>query len=655
LELKEKSYGKSWLFAEGSPELLFTENETNDARLFGTANRTPYVKDGIGECIVHGNRAAVNPANSGTKAAALYQVDLEPGASTSIRLRMTNTPGAAKDAAAQLREKDFEAIFSARKAEADEFYAEHVPKTLNSDAQNVFRQSCAGLLWSKQHYFYDVRKWLEGDPAGPEPPASRLVGRNHGWKHLYNEDVLSMPDTWEFPWYASWDLAFHAIPLALLDPEFAKSQLILLLREWYMHPNGQLPAYEWEFSDVNPPVHAWAAWRIYKIERRMHGTSDRKFLERVFHKLLLNFTWWVNRKDPADLNVFEGGFLGLDNIGVFDYSKPFPTGGRLEQSDGTSWMGMYCLNMLSIALELAKENPGYEDVASKFFEHFVYIADAMNNRGGESIELWDERDGFYYDVLRLPNGSHRRLRVRSMVGLLPLFAVESLEPEMLDRLPGFRRRMQWFIENRPEFRPNLDASMTTPHGVHRLLSLVTKDRLPRVLAYMLNENEFLSPYGVRSVSRFHRDHPFVTSIDGQEYRVDYEPAESRTFAFGGNSNWRGPIWFPLNFLLVEALQRYHFYYGDSVRVECPTGSGRMLTLWEVAAELSHRLSRLFLRGDGGVRPALAARQVFATDPNWRDLLLFHEYFNGDTGAGLGASHQTGWTALVAKLLEQNGE
>jgi hypothetical protein len=655
LELDHKTYGKSWLFTEDSPELFFTENETNTERLFGDKNRTPFVKDGIGECIVHGNRAAVNPAMSGTKASALYRVDLEPGGAKSIRLRLTNAPDAAQNAGIQLREKDFEAVFSARKAEADEFYAARTPKTLSPDAQNVFRQSCSGLLWSKQFYNYDVRIWLEGDPAGPEPPAARLNGRNHDWKHLINENVLSMPDTWEFPWYGSWDLAFHVVSLALSDPEFAKSQLILLLREWYMHPNGQLPAYEWGFGDVNPPVHAWAAWRVYKIERRMHGKADRQFLERVFHKLLIYFTWWVNRKDPAGMNVFEGGFLGLDNIGIFDYSKPFPNGARLEQSDGTSWMGMFCMTMLAIALELAQENPAYEDVATKFFEHFVYIADAMNNRGGEAIELWDEQDGFYYDVLRLPDASYRYLRVRSMVGLIPLFATGTLEPKMLERLPDFRERMEWFITNRPEFRPNLDASKTTPQGIQRQLSLVTKDRLPRLLSYMLNENEFLSPYGIRSVSRFHLDHPFVTYLDGEVYRVDYEPAESRTRIFGGNSNWRGPIWFPLNFLIVEALQRFHYYYGDSLRVECPVGSGKQMTLWEVAAEISHRLSRLFLRGEGGTRPALAAQKPFATDPHWRDLLLFHEYFNGDTGAGLGASHQTGWTALVAKLLEQNGE
>ncbi len=655
LQLDHKSYGQSWFLAEGSPELLFTENETNVERLFGDKNRTPYVKDGIGEYIVHGNRAAVNPAMSGTKASALYRVDLEPGGLKSIRMRLTNAPDAIQNMASQLNEKDFEAVFSTRKSEADEFYKARIPGTLSPDAHNVFRQACSGLLWSKQYYNYDVRIWLEGDPAGPEPPSSRLNGRNHHWKHLINENVLSMPDTWEFPWYGSWDLAFHVVSLALSDPEFAKAQLILLMREWYMHPNGQLPAYEWGFGDVNPPVHAWAAWRVYKIERRMHGKADRQFLERVFHKLLIYFTWWVNRKDPAGMNVFEGGFLGLDNIGIFDYSKPFPAGGRLEQSDGTSWMGMFCMTMLAIALELARENPDYEDVATKFFEHFVYIADAMNNRGGEAIELWDEQDGFYYDVLRFDDGSHRYLRVRSMVGLIPLFATGTLEPEMLARLPDFRERMEWFIANRPEFRPNLDASMTTSRGVRRLLSLVTKDRLPRLLAYMLNESEFLSPHGLRSLSRFHRDKPFVTYLDGEEYRVDYEPAESRTRIFGGNSNWRGPVWFPLNYLIVEALQRFHYYYGDSLRVECPVGSGKQMTLWEVAAELSHRLSRLFLRGKDGTRPALAANQCFATDPHWRDLLLFHEYFNGDTGAGLGASHQTGWTALVAKLLEQNGE
>jgi len=655
VELTEKTYGKFWLIAGGSPEWLFTENETNFARLYGIPNRTPYVKDGIGEYVVHGLRNTVNPAMTGTKAAGLYDVHIAPGASHTIRLRLSNMPPATERPAQDYLEIDYDAVFTARQAEADEFYAQLTPSNLNPDAQNVFRQACAGLLWSKQFYHYDILQWLEGDPAGPPPPASRWKGRNRQWTHLNNEDLLSVPDNWEFPWFAAWDLAFHTIPLALVDSGYAKSQLLLLLREWYMHPNGQLPAYEWEFSDVNPPVHAWAAWRVYKIERRLRGKADRGFLERAFHKHLLNFTWWVNRKDPSGMNIFEGGFLGLDNIGIFDRSKPLPSGGHLEQSDGTSWMGMYCLNMMTIALELAKEDPAYEDVATKFFEHFVYIADAMNNRGGEHIELWDETDGFYYDVLHDPSGNHHLLRLRSMVGLIPLFAVESLEPEMLERLPDFRKRMEWFIENRPEFRPNLDASMKTPHGVRRLLSLVPRDRLPRLLAYALDENEFLSPHGIRSVSKVYSNQPYIFQLDSQEYRVDYDPGESRAGLFGGNSNWRGPVWFPLNFLLIESLQRFHHYYGDALRVECPVGSGRWMTLWEVATEISHRLARLFLRGADGRRAALAPLEAFATDPHWRDLLLFHEYFHGDTGAGLGASHQTGWTALVAKLLEQDRE
>jgi hypothetical protein len=613
------------------------------------------VKDGINDFVVHGAKDAVNPALTGTKAAAMYRQDIAAGASFSICLRLTDkSPVAAGPAEATL-ERDFEKIFAARIAEADEFYASRTPQTLSADAKNVYRQAFAGLMWSKQFYHYDVRMWLDGDPAGPVPPAERLTGRNHDWTHLNNLDVLSMPDNWEFPWYAAWDLAFHTIPLAIVDPEYAKAQLILLMREWYTHPNGQVPAYEWQFGDVNPPVHAWAAWRIYKIERRTRGKGDRNFLERMFQKLLINFTWWVNRKDPDGMNVFQGGFLGLDNIGVFDRSQPLPTGGHLGQSDGTSWMGIYCLNMLAMALELAQENPVYEDVATKFFEHFVYIADAMNNRGGQGIELWDEQDGFYYDVLHFPNGEHRYLQVRSAVGLIPAFAVLSLEPETLEKLPDFRKRMQWFIDNRPEFRPHLDASKNTPNGVRRLLCLVSPERLPRLLSYMLDENEFLSPHGVRSVSKVHQKNPFIMYVDGHEYRVDYEPAESRTTIFGGNSNWRGPVWFPLNFLLVEALQKFHHYYGDSVKVECPKGSGHLMTLWEVAAEVSHRLGRLFLRDKDGKRPALAATEQFANDPHWKDLLLFHEYFNGDTGEGLGASHQTGWTALVAKLLAQNGE
>jgi len=511
------------------------------------------------------------------------------------------------------------------------------------------------MMWSKQFYHYDVHTWLEGDPAGPRPPDERWHGRNKDWTHLYNDDVISMPDKWEYPWYAAWDLAFHCIPIALIDPDFAKEQLILLLREWYMHPNGQLPAYEWAFGDVNPPVHAWAAWRVYKIERRVRGVSDRTFLERIFHKLLLNFTWWVNRKDPDGANIFQGGFLGLDNIGVFDRSAPLPTGGHLEQSDGTSWMGMYCLNMLAIALELAKEDMAYEDVASKFFEHFVYIAHAMNDIGIDGMALWDNDDGFYYDVLRLPDGSQHFLKIRSMVGLIPLFAVETLEPEIVDRLPGFKRRMQWFVDNHPDIPEHIEMTQRSARGLRRMLSLVNRKQLRRVLARMLDENEFLSPYGVRALSRFHQDHPYEVQVNGNISRVQYEPAESVSGLFGGNSNWRGPIWFPVNYLLVEALQKFHHYYGEDFKVEFPSHSNREFDLWQVASEISRRLVRIFLRDRTGRRPVAGGSEIFQSDPHWRDLILFHEYFHGDSGAGLGASHQTGWTGLVAKLLEQSGE
>jgi hypothetical protein len=517
------------------------------------------------------------------------------------------------------------------------------------------RQALSGMLWSKQFYHYDVLTWLTGDPAGPTPPEQRWRGRNKDWTHLYNDDIVSMPDKWEYPWYAAWDLAFHCVSLAVVDPDFAKDQLVLLLREWYMNPNGQLPAYEWAFSDVNPPVHAWAAWRVYKIERRVRGVADRAFLEKVFHKLLLNFTWWVNRKDPEGSNIFQGGFLGLDNIGVFDRSAPLPTGGHLEQSDGTSWMGMYCLNMLAIALELAKEDRAYEDIASKFFEHFVYIAHAMNNFGSGGHSLWDDEDGFYYDVLHLPDEGDHFLKIRSMVGLIPLFAVETLEPEALDRLPGFKRRMQWFIDNHPDVPEHIDMTQRSATGVRLLLSLVSKAKLPRVLSRMLDETEFLSPYGVRALSRFHKDHPYVLRFDGTVNTVAYEPAESATGTFGGNSNWRGPIWFPVNYLLVESLQKYHHYYGEDFKVACPTGSNNQADLWQVAAEISHRLTKIFLRDDKGHRPVYGDTELFQSDPQWRDLVLFYEFFNGDSGAGLGAGHQTGWTGLVAKLIQQSGQ
>jgi len=650
IEAVHDYYGKRWLVLDGTPPLLFTENETNCVRLYGTPNPSPYVKDGINHYVVNGQGEAVNPAQVGTKAAAHYRLRIAPGERAVLRLRFTPQPPTP-----ELLLKSFETVFNQRIVETDEFYSKIIPQSLSPDARNVQRQALAGMLWSKQFYHYDVRVWLVGDPALPPPPPERKHGRNHQWEHLYNADVISMPDKWEYPWYASWDLAFHCVALALVDPDFAKEQLTLLLREWYMHPNGQLPAYEWGFSDVNPPVHAWAAWRVYKIEKRRRGKADREFLEKVFHKLLLNFTWWVNRKDPDGMNVFEGGFLGLDNIGVFDRSKPLPTGGHIEQSDGTSWMAMYCLNMLAMAMELARQDPAYEDVASKFFEHFVHITKAMNNLGGHGFALWDEEDGFYYDVLHLPEGKHHFLKVRSMVGLIPLFAVEPLEPEVIEKLPGFKRRMQWFLENVPDVPTHIAQTQRNARGVRRLLSIVSPGQLVRVLRYMLDENEFLSPYGVRGVSKFHCDHPYVLSFNGQSYRVDYEPGESQTGLFGGNSNWRGPVWFPLNFLLIESLQRFHYYYQQDLKVECPSGSGQMKTLWDVAAELSHRLTHLFLRGPDGRRPVYGDNEIFQTDPHWRTLLLFYEYFHGDNGTGLGASHQTGWTGLVAKLIQQSGE
>ncbi len=661
LEAQEKMYGKRWLIYEGTPQLLFTENETNFRRIFNTENRTPYVKDAFDEYIIHQNTAAINPKEEGTRAAAVYKYDIQPGANVTVRLRFTDRDPKSFSAQQGQAAGDtafgaaFDSVFDQRKKEADEFYKEAYRDNLSEDAHNVMRQAFAGLLWNKQYYHYDVRTWLDGDPAEPPPPAERKKGRNHRWRTLFTNDVLSVPDNWEFPWFASWDLAFHTITLAMIDPEFAKAQLILLMREWYMHPNGQLPAYEWAFGDVNPPVHAWAAFRVYQIERRLKGKGDRKFLVRAFHKLLINFTWWVNRKDPDGMNVFEGGFLGLDNIGVFDRSSPLPTGGHLEQSDGTAWMAMYALNMLGISLELAKEDRAYEDVAIKFLEHFVYISQAMNNAAGAGIELWDEQDGFYYDVLHLPDGSHHYLRTRSAVGMLPLFAVETLEPEEINALPEFRRRMEWFLTNQPDIANHLDQTMKTEKGTRYLLSLVNRERLPRLLNYLLDEKEFLSPHGVRSLSKYHQDHPYVVDVAGVERRVSYEPGESRTGMFGGNSNWRGPVWFPLNYLLIESLQKFHWYYGDGPKFEMPTGSGKQLNIWQIAQELSRRLSRLFLRQDDGCRPAMAGLDRFRNDPYWRDLILFNEYFHGDTGAGLGASHQTGWTALVAKLLEQNGE
>jgi hypothetical protein len=650
IQMCHKYYGHRWLFCQGAPELLFTENETNPAKVERKV-MPGYFKDGINEYVVHGLQSAVNPEQKGTKAAAHYSMTIEAGETRVIKLRLTDL---------ELRPnngdpcgEEFDKIFADRQHEADEFYSTVIPATLSDDEKNVMRQALGGLMWSKQFYHFDVRTWLQGDPTQPKPPAERLEGRNHEWTHLYNDDIISMPDKWEYPWYAAWDLAFHCIAIAMVDPDFAKDQLILLLREWYMHPNGQLPAYEWAFGDVNPPVHAWAAWRVYKIEQKRRGRGDVKFLERVFHKLLLNFNWWINRKDAEGNNVFEGGFLGLDNIGVFDRSQPLPTGGILEQADGTSWMAMYCLNMLSIAMELSRVNPAYEDVASKFWEHFLYIAHAINNLGPDNKSIWNEDDGFYYDLLRFPDGSSFPMKIRSMVGLIPLFAIETLEPEIMDKLQGFKRRMDWFIENRDDLTSNVACMRTIGRKERRLLAVVDEERLQRVLKVMLDENEFLSPHGIRALSRYHHDNPYKLKVDGTEYRVDYEPAESSTGLFGGNSNWRGPVWFPVNYLIIEALQKFHHYLGPEFKVECPTGSGQMMNLWEVAAEISRRLNAIFLRDENGKRPVNGGTEKFQSDPHWRDYIWFYEYFHGDNGAGIGASHQTGWTALVAKLLQQS--
>lgn len=649
LRITKESHCNYTAFFEGAPELLFCENETNNGKLFGEANRSGYTKDGIGEFVVTGIRDSVNPDKTGTKAAAHYMFDLEPGVPQEISLRLTSETVTDPDPLERSA-----AVFDLRMAEADEFYAGVIPASLSDDGRRIMRQSLAGLLWSKQYYHYVVKQWLDGDPACPPPPKERLSARNHEWKHLYNDDVISMPDKWEYPWYAAWDLAFHCIALALVDPHFAKRQLILLLREWYMHPNGQVPAYEWAFGDVNPPVHAWAALRVYQIEKKETGKGDRAFLEKVFHKLLLNFTWWVNRKDAEGNNVFEGGFLGLDNVGVFDRSKPLPGGGFLEQSDGTSWMAMYCLNMLAISLELAREDKAYEDVASKFFEHFVFISDAMNNLGNDRTELWNEHDGFYYDALHL-NGHQFPIKLRSMVGLIPLFAVETIENDLLDALPDFRRRTEWLMENRKDLVEDIACMQQPGRAGRHMLALVNHDRLRRVLEVMLDEAEFLSDHGIRSLSRFHKDCPYFLMMDGTEYRVEYEPAESRSGMFGGNSNWRGPVWFPVNYLIIEALQKFDHYYGGEFTVEFPTGSGKMMNLWQVSQRLEKRLCSLYLRDQSGSRPAFGETTVFQKDEHWRDNLLFYEYFDGDTGRGLGASHQTGWTGLIAKLLKQTAE
>ena len=645
--------GRRWIICDGNASsVLYTDNETNYERAFGVKNPRPYVKDAFGRYLINNDPSAVNPKRIGTKAAFHYVSLMEGGASETIRLRLTDRPGRLT-----IDPLAFDAVFDARIAEADTFYRELLPESADDEDRLVQRRSFAGLLWTKQFYNYIIRDWLKGDPLAPPPPRERLHGRNSNWPHLYNDEVLSMPDEWEYPWYACWDLAFHVIAFALIDPDFAKRQLVALTRERFMHPNGQLPAYEWAFDDVNPPVHAWAALRIYKIEaKRRDGVGDLPFLERVFQKLLLNFTWWVNRKDVAGRNVFQGGFLGLDNIGAFDRSTKLPTGGYLAQADGTAWMAVYSLNMLAIAIELASHDPVYEHLANKFFEHFLYIADAMNSQSDDddagSIGLWDPQDEFYYDQLYLPTGERIPVKVRSGVGVIPIYAVETLDPDVLEKLPLLKSRVEWFIANRPELAENVARIEIGGLRQRRLMAIVSPDRLRKILRRVFSEDEFLSPYGMRALSKFHQANPFLLNVGGASFRVDYEPAESTSGLFGGNSNWRGPVWFPLNYLLIESLQKFHYYLGDEYTIEFPTGSGEMLTLWEISQQLSRRLISLFRQRPDGTRPFQRTPSALDHDVHWRDHLLFHEYFNGDTGEGLGASHQTGWTALVAKLIQQ---
>ena len=655
IETDHPDLGQSWLYCQDENKvtvpntqshLLFTENDTNKERLYSGVSRSTHVKDAFHSYVIDDEIEAINPKQIGTKSAAHYQLTLASGETQQIKLRLADSPELSDPIG-----PDFDKTFFTRQEEADKFYHQLSPFIHTDDLRNVQRQAFAGMMWCKQYYLYDVSTWLNGDPDTIKPPPARKRGRNQHWHHLDSQDILSMPDTWEYPWFAAWDTAFHCIPLSMIDPEFAKQQLDVMTREWYMHPNGQLPAYEWAFSDVNPPVHAWATWRVYKIEKKMTGKCDRLFLERLFQKLLLNFTWWVNRKDTEGNNVFEGGFLGLDNIGVFDRSKPLPTGGKLEQADGTSWMAMYCLDMLSISLELALENPVYEDMATKFFEHFIYISEAMNADDEHSTQLWDEEDGFFYDVLHLPDMTRFPIKVRSMVGLIPLYANTTLEPETMERLPGFLERLEWFENNRPMLSKNI-TTVGEGKQKRRMLSVVRPDKLRRILAKMLKPHEFLAPTGIRALSRYHAEHPYTFDAKGTIYRVDYEPAESSIGLFGGNSNWRGPVWFPTNYLMIESLQRFHRYFGDDFKIQCPYGEGEPMNLWDVATKLEERMISTFIRDENGHRPVYGDNETFQNDPHWKDYILFYEYFNGDTGEGVGASHQTGWTGLVAKLIHQ---
>jgi Mannosylglycerate hydrolase MGH1-like glycoside hydrolase domain/Glycosyl hydrolase family 63 C-terminal domain len=648
VEVDHPTAGTYYLYAETPRDLLFTENETRppDTQKPGDAPR--YYKDAFHQYLVNGQNRAINPDQTGTKVAALYRGTMDAGDSRTFRLRLSPTLHPEPF-------QHFETILQQRLTEANKFYESIQAPGLNDEEKQLQRQALAGMLWSKQFFYYNVEQWLHGDAGLSTPPSARLEGRNHEWQHINNYDLISMPDKWEYPWYAGWDLAFHCIPLVLVDAEFAKRQLVLMAREWYMHPNGQLPAYEWRFGDVNPPVHAWAAWRVYKIDAKQDGCPDNAFLEGIFHKLLLNFTWWVNKKDNEGKNVFQGGFLGLDNISVFNRSEPLPTGGHIDQSDGTAWMGFFCLVMLKISLELAARNPVYQDMASKFFEHFLRIAQAMTGDYRKGRSLWDEEDGFFYDVLHLPDDRMVQLKVRSLVGLMPLLAVETLEHDRVEKLPVFNRRLEWFFENRIYLRDSGNLACTRDPGKksRRRLSILNRDRLTKVLAIMLDENEFLSDYGIRSLSKYHQAHPYTFHVDGQPHTISYQPAESESTLFGGNSNWRGPIWVPINYLLIESLQKYHHYYGDDFTIEFPTGSGHPMTLQTVATELSRRLTKLFMKDPHGRRPIYGAQKLFQNDPHWRDMILFHEYFHGDNGAGLGASHQTGWTGLLAKLIQQS--
>ncbi len=644
IQAEHKTLGRYFLYCEKNCNFLFCNNETNTIKLYNYKSKNKFFKDGINDFIINGNTKAVNKKNRGTKVAANYNLTLQPNEEKTIRLRLTKTSFTNAFSG-------FDSIFSKRKQEAENYYKAVQSSLKNEDEKNIQRQAFAGLLWNKQFYYYDVPQWLYGDPGEISPPKERLKGRNNGWTHFNSSDILSMPDKWEYPWFASWDTAFHTISFALIDPEFAKNQLKLLTREWYMHPNGQLPAYEWNFSDVNPPVHAWAVWRVFKMdEKSNNGKGDIKFLESVFHKLLLNFTWWVNRKDEHDHNIFQGGFLGLDNIGVFDRSSELPTGGHIEQADATSWMAMYCLNMMRIALELSKYNPVYQDLATKFLEHFLYIAKAMASIGDDCLDLWDENDEFFYDVLHIPNVSCTRLKVRSLVGLIPLFAVEVIEPDIIKHCPEFASRMEWFLNYRPDLAGLVSRWHVAGKGDRRLFSLLRGHRLKRILKRMLDETEFLSDYGIRSLSKFHKDNPYTFSTNGKLFTVNYEPGESSTSLFGGNSNWRGPIWFPVNFLIIESLQRFHHYYGNDFKVECPTNSGNFLTLNQIAQLITERLTNLFLLNKNSQRAVFGNNKKFQEDDNFKNYIAFNEYFNGDTGKGLGASHQTGWTALIAKLL-----